>query len=65
MTLLDYFAAHASEQDILFWLKEVQSEETVVEDGAGRRSVKWCAPLEAREKARYLHADAMLKARKS
>ncbi len=64
MTLRDYFATHANEQDILFWLNEVQSEETIVEDGAGQKHMKWGAPLEAREKARYLHADAMLKARK-
>ena len=53
----DYFAAHASEQDIADFLPQTMGEaqELRKQDGITR----------TRQWARYMHADAMLEARKS
>jgi hypothetical protein len=61
MTLRDYFAAHASEEDL-----KVQSK--VMSDQIRARMSREqfcfaCLPDDWRVKARYMHADAMLKAR--
>jgi hypothetical protein len=63
MTLRDYFAARASEEDL-----KVQSK--VMSDQIRARMSREqfcfaCLPDDWRVKARYMHADAMLKARKA
>lgn len=60
----DWFAAHASEEDILYHRRSVPKVATVVEDDfTGRKNCFNLEPADWREQARYLHADAMLKAR--
>jgi hypothetical protein len=61
MTLRDYFAARASEEDL-----KVQSK--IMSDQIRARMSREqfcfaCLPDDWRVKARYMHADAMLKAR--
>lgn len=60
----DWFAAHASEEDILYHRRNVPKVATVVEDDfTGRKNCFNLEPADWRERARYLHADAMLRAR--
>lgn len=63
MTLRDYFAAKASEEDIQEWVHVIPKVQRVFEVDAGRKEVRYVQPHNAREIARYMHADAMLKAR--
>ena len=63
MTLRDYFAVHASDEDIKTAMHEMPRVETVVEKHDGTKSVVMALPANARQLARYMHADAMLKAR--
>lgn len=63
MTLRDYFAAKASEEDIQEWVNVVPKVERVFDAGNGRKEVRFAQPSNVREIARYMHADAMLKAR--
>lgn len=62
MTLRDWFAAHASDTDIADLLHEVPRIERVVEGGSMKRIIRGL-PANARQIARYMHADLMLKAR--
>lgn len=63
MTLRDYFAAGASEEDIQEWVNVVPKIERVFDVGNGHKQVRFAQPSNVREIARYMHADAMLKAR--
>jgi hypothetical protein len=63
MTLLDYFAAHASEEDVCVALDRVQKVEVVKDLGNGTKTIKREYPHNARQIARYIHAYAMLEAR--
>ncbi len=65
MTLLDYFAAHASEDDIQSVKPRIPDERRIVEFGDGRKGPIYTAPENWRQIARYLHAQAMLKAREA
>ena len=56
MTLRDYFASHASEEDIQEHTTKVWTDGN--EFGAG-----YFTPTNTREEAKYAYADAMLKAR--
>jgi hypothetical protein len=61
MTLRDYFAAQASEEDL-----KVQSKVMIDQIRARMSREQFCfdcLPDDWRVKARYMHADAMLKAR--
>lgn len=63
VTLRDWFAATATEEDVLSALGRVKKEQVVRELPDGRREVVLQAPSNSRQIARYLHADAMLEAR--
>jgi hypothetical protein len=63
MTLRDYFATHASEEDIKYW-QPMGVEVTKVRDlGNGSKQIYAAPGMFTREQARYRYADAMLKAR--
>ena len=62
MTLRDYFAAKATEEDINAH-REGPMEEHIVSDVNGRRHITHRRTRYTREQARYRYADAMLKAR--
>lgn len=64
MTLRDYFAAKASEEDIKAH-QEGGVKEQVVDDPNGRKKIVYCNVRYTREQAKYRYADAMLKAREA
>jgi len=64
MTLRDYFAAKASEDDIKFWMPKGFTETVIQRDSNGNCYETQQAASWTREQARYRYADAMLKARK-
>jgi hypothetical protein len=64
MTLRDYFAAKASEEDIKAH-QDGGMKEQVVDDINGRKKIVHCNVRYTREQAKYRYADAMLKARKA
>jgi hypothetical protein len=64
MTLRDYFAAKASEEDI----KHYERSEDVEMVGVDTLGTEWRRPriiYHTREEAKYKYADAMLKAREA
>ena len=63
MTLRDYFAAHATEEDICTAMDLVKKVEVVRDLGNGHKAIDRGYPENTRQLARYIHADAMLKAR--
>ena len=65
MTLRDYFAAHATEEDICTAMDLVQKVEVVRDLGNGHKVIERSYPENTRQIARYIHADAMLKAREA
>ncbi len=65
MTLRDYFAAHATEEDICTAMDLVKKVEEVRDLGNGHKVIEKGYPQNTRQIARYIHADAMLKARES
>ena len=62
MTLRDYFAAKATEEDIQAHRDGVMAEH-IVDDGNGRKHIAHKSTRYTREQAKYRYADAMLKAR--
>lgn len=64
MSLRDYFAAKATNDDIAGYLVGPVCEQ-VIDDGNGRKSVVQKPILRSREEAKYLYANAMLKAREA
>ena len=64
MTLRDYFATHASDEDIERFKFISGMEEYIVERVDGTKSIHHRVSAVSREKARYRFADAMLEARK-
>lgn len=58
MTLRDYLAAHASDADVLAQAELIRAE-------TGRETGISILPDDWRSKARYMHADEMLKAREA
>ena len=64
MTLRDYFAAKATEEDIKAH-REGSMEEHIAVDGTGRKYITHRNTRYTREQAKYRYADAMLKARGS
>jgi hypothetical protein len=65
MTLRDYFAAHATEEDICTAMDLVKKVEVVRDLGNGHKVIERGYPDNTRQIARYIHADAMLKAREA
>ena len=63
MTLRDYFAAKASEEDINQHIWKGHKEDFVAIDGYGKKTVLQREEMRTREEAKYQYADAMLKAR--
>ncbi len=63
MTLRDYFAAHATEEDICTAMDLVKKVEQVRDLGNGHKVIESGYPYNSRQIARYIHADALLKAR--
>ena len=64
MTLRDYFASKASEEDIKAH-QDGGMKEQVVDDMNGRKKIVHCNVRYTREQAKYRYADAMLKARQA
>ena len=64
MSLRDYFAAKASEEDIKAH-QDGRMKEQVVDDINGRKKVVHCNVRYTREQAKYRYADAMLEARQA
>ena len=64
MSLRDYFAAKASEEDIKAH-QDGGVQEQVVDDMNGWKSIVHCSVRYTREQAKYRYADAMLKARQA
>ena len=64
MTLRDYFAAKASEDDIRANI-EGPMQECIVEGSDGRKHITHRTVKYTREQAKYRYADAMLKAREA
>ena len=65
MTLRDYFAQAASEEEIEYQKPMIGAVEKIVNDGVGgNKRIVWGRPDNWRQIARYMHADAMLEARK-
>jgi len=62
MTLRDYFAARATEQDIKNYEQE-NGEEITGKDSLGREWKRAEIIYYTREQAKYRYADAMMKAR--
>ena len=62
MTLRDYFATHASEEDIKYWQPMGAMVAKVKETGNGKM-IYHEPGMYTREIARYRYADAMLKAK--
>ena len=65
MTLRDYFAAKASEEDINEHIWKGHKEQFVVDEGMGKSRLASREAMWTREEAKYRYADAMLKARES
>ena len=63
MTLRDYFATHASEEDIKYWQPTGELVERVAVTSSGKVVYQESGKY-TREQARYWYAEAMLKARK-
>ncbi len=63
MSLRDYFAAKATEDDVNDHIWKGHKEEYVHENGDGTKSVRFRQAMWTREQAKYHYADAMLKAR--
>lgn len=60
MTLRDYFAAHATDDDICSAMERIPKIETVRNLINGHKVIELGYPPNIRQMARYIHADAML-----
>jgi hypothetical protein len=65
MTLRDYFAAKATEEDIAAHIWKGHKEDFVMADGYGMKKVVKREAMWSREEAKYRYADAMLRAREA
>ena len=65
MTLRDYFAAKANEDDIAAHSLKGFKEEYVFDLGNGNKELRIREARWSREESKYRYADAMLKARKA
>ena len=65
MTLRDYFAAKASEDDINEHVWKGHTEDFVTTDGYGNKTVIKRQAMWTREQAKYRYADAMIAAREA
>lgn len=60
ITIRDYFAANASDDDIKEIISNMPRVEKVFENDNGMKHIGVGLPDNARQTARYIHADAML-----
>lgn len=60
LKLRDLFAIHATDADIADAMTAVMEEDTVVTDHNGNKRVVKRLPPNARQLARYIHAERML-----
>lgn len=65
MTLRDYFAAKAKDEDIAEHISKGFIEEYVFDLGNGKKELRNREARWTREQAKYKYADAMLKAREA
>ena len=65
MTLRDYFASRATEEDINAHIWKGHKEDYVMVDGYGKKLVAKREAMWTREEAKYRYADTMLKAREN
>jgi hypothetical protein len=65
MTLRDYFAAKATDADIEDAMLYMQRVDRILESHNGQKQIIKGLPDNARQIARYMHADAMLRAREA
>lgn len=63
MTLRDYFAAKATEEDVAEYIWKGYLEDFVTSDSSGHKRVVQRQAMYTREQAKYRYADAMLKER--
>ena len=63
MSLRDYFAAKATEDDVMEHICKGYKEQHVIERGDGTSCIATRQAMWTREEAKYRYADAMLKAR--
>lgn len=64
-TLRDYFATHASEEDINAHMWKRHKEEYVYTKPDGTKEMRTRQAMFTREEAKYIYADKMLKAREA
>lgn len=64
ITLRDYLAANAAEEDINRHIHQGYRDEYIQDNGDGTRQIRSRQAMWTREQARYLYADAMIRARK-
>ena len=64
-TLRDYFATHASEEDINAHMWKRYKEEYVYTKPDGTAEIRTRQAVFTREEAKYIYADKMLKAREA
>lgn len=65
MTLRDYFAANATEEDINAYMWKDHNEEYVYTKPDGTKETRVRRAFYTREESRYIYADRMLKARQA
>lgn len=65
MTLRDYFAAKATEDDVMQHIWKGYKEQYVIENDNGTSYIATRQAMWTREEAKYRYADAMLKAREA
>ncbi len=65
MTLRDYFAAKATEDDVMEHILKGYKEQHVIERDNGTSYIATRQAMWTREEAKYRYADAMLKAREA
>ena len=65
VTIRDYFAAHASEDDINAHMWKHRQEKYIYTKPDGPKEERFRQAMFTREEAKYLYADKMLKARET
>ena len=64
VSLRDYFAAVATEEDIKLWIRKSGPDAYVTSAVGGIQTIGYRTGMRTREEARYKFADAMIKARR-
>jgi hypothetical protein len=64
LRLLDFLAAHASEEDIQSVKHLIKERQITLKNPTTGYTMTWSLPKHWRQLARYLHADLMMDARR-